>query len=60
MFVDRIGSKCELMPIFNQAMMSRSNVTRIERHYKMPINSTLYYLINTLLLFKKFYLNRRI
>jgi len=44
-FVDGIGSKCELMPIFNPTIMSRRNVTTIEKHYKMPINSTLYYLI---------------
>jgi hypothetical protein len=44
-FVDGIGRKCEVMPPFNQYILRRRNITTIEKHYKMPINSTLYYLI---------------
>jgi hypothetical protein len=43
-FVDGIGRKCEVMPPFNQSILRRRNITTIEKHYKMPINSTLYYL----------------
>jgi hypothetical protein len=42
--IDGIGRKCDLMPRFNPAILTRRNVTTIEKHFKMPINSTLYYL----------------
>ena len=43
-FIDGIGSRCEKMTPFNQAFLSQRNVTTIEKHYKMPINSSIYYL----------------
>jgi hypothetical protein len=44
-FIDGIGSKCEVMPPFNQSIIRRRNITTIDKHYEIPVNSTLYYLI---------------
>ncbi len=44
-FIDGKKSVCELMAPFNPAFLRQRNIRTIEKHYKMPINSTIYYLL---------------